>query len=870
MFFKRNGKTKTPAEAAGSNGNAKADGQSDRAQQNTSLSADAIRTSHMPAKPTPPLPADQLRRRIDPKTLGVTSTADVAPCRGPIGQERALSAIAFGADMDANDFNIFVLGPPATGKSTAVKSYLEHRTTTGGPIRDWVYVNNFEDPNRPRALALPCGEAHAFAKALIRSVDELRQTVPAVIESDEYRARRREIDDGFRAGQEEAFEALNAKAAAQNIAIMRTQMGLVMAPMHDGKVVKPEVFNTLPQEMRKAIEGKIETLQAELARILETVPKSDKERRARIAELNREIGTEAVTAALEDVRATFGSDKNVAGYLDAVATDMVANIAIFLPDSEEAEQPVKQSIDTVRHPRFRRYLANVMVSHTAIDGAATCRPPLVEELNPSYGNLVGRIEHIAQMGTLLTDFLLLKPGALHAANGGYLLIDARKVLLSPFAWEALKRAIKSREIRVESPVEALTYMSTQTLDPEPIPLDVKVVLFGERELYYLLAAGDPDFNRLFQVQADFEDTIIRSGENDQRFISLISAIVANHGLRHVSATGLARLIEEGARLAGDQTKLSVQIGRLADIVREADYWARRAGRDLIDGESVERAITEAIERVDRVRDRSHETIRRDIVMIDTTSEKVGQINGLAVLQIGAFAFGRPNRITARVRLGSGRLTDIEREAELGGALHTKGVMILWGYLSGKFAEDMPLALAATLGFEQSYGGVEGDSASSAELYALLSALSRVPIRQGLAVTGSVNQYGEVQAIGGVNEKIEGFFDICSAKGLTGEQGVLIPKANVQHLMLRSDVVEAVETGKFNVYAVATIDEGIELLTGIEAGKPDSAGRFPPGTLNARVREKLEMFAEAARAYAARREADGQARDDGAAVARPPE
>jgi len=838
MFFKRsqarNARNGSDAESSA----AKPDetGASERSGGNGALMRSGQHTALTPA---------ELRRKVDGASLGFSTTAELEAVTGPIGQERALKAIEFGASMPSNDFNVFVLGPPASGKSTAVKAYLREKAATPRAISDWVYVNNFDDQNKPRALELPCGKANRFEQAMVAMVDELRQTVPALFEDEDYQSRRKTIDDSFRSGQEEAFEALNQKAASQNIAIMRTPMGIAMAPMHEGEVVKPEVFNTLPEEMRKGIEQKIEALQQELAEILQTVPKSDKERREKLDELNREVGMQAVSSAMEDVRRRFSDISGVPAYLDAVAEDIVRNIALFLPQAEEGQQLIKQSVDTSRDPRYRRYMVNVAVANGEGD---TCAIPIVEELNPTYGNLIGRIEHIAQMGTLLTDFLLMKPGSMLRANGGYLLIDARKLLLSPFAWEALKRTIKAREIKIEQPAEATGFMSTQTIDPEPIPLDVKVILFGDRQLYYLLASHDPDFVRLFQVQADFDDTISRNTENDAAYARLIASIVKEHDLLPVDASGVARLIEQGARLADDRQKLSIEIGHLADLVREADFWARREGADIITRELVQRAVNEGIERADRIRDRSHETITRDIVMIETRGDEVGQINGLAVLQIGTFAFGKPSRITARVRLGEGRVTDIEREAKLGGALHTKGVMILWGFLSGRFAKTIPLALAATLVFEQSYGGVDGDSASSTELYALLSALADVPIHQGFAVTGSVNQFGEVQAIGGVNEKIEGFFDICKAQGLTGTQGVLIPKANVQHLMLREDVVEAASNGQFHIHSVETVDQGIEILTGVAAGARGEDGSWPEGSINARVAERLRMFAEAARAF----------------------
>ncbi|MGI9524511.1 MAG: AAA family ATPase [Hyphomicrobiaceae bacterium] len=820
MFFKRNLNT-------------------DRAALTQNSDSDSRAPQH------PPIAIEDLRRTVDPDTLAFRSTSELEPISGLIGQERALRAIEFGVGMDSHDFNIFVLGPSAAGKSTAVKAYLRRKTQEPATVFDWVYVNNFQDFNRPTAIRLPCGRAQNLAKQMIDVIDELRQTVPTAFDSEDYQTRRRQIDDGFRAGQEQAFEALNQKAQEQNIAILRTPNGIAMAPMHEGKVVKPDVFNGLPEEMRKSVEAKIATLQSELEAILETVPKSDKERREKLADLNAELAEAAVRDALVDIKSDFEAVEDVATFLEAAGHDLVRNIALFLPQPEEAQQVVRQPVDVSRDPRFRRYMINAMVANGSTD---VCALPIIEEINPTFGNLIGRVEHIAQMGALVTDFLLIKSGALHRANGGYLLIDARKLLLSPFAWEALKRALKAQELKVEPPAETagMGIASTQTLDPEPIPLDVKVILFGDRQLYYLLAANDPDFERLFKVQADFDDTIERSEQNHDAYARLIASIVAKHELKHVDATGIARLIEEGSRLADDRDKLSIEVGRLADIVREADFWATKSGRTEVGSEDIARAIEERTQRSDRMRDRAQESIDRDIVLIATDGGKVGQINGLSVLQLGHFAFGRPSRITARVRMGQGRVVDIEREVKLGGPLHSKGVMILWGFLAGRFAQDVQLALAASLVFEQSYGGVDGDSASSTELYALLSALSNVPIKQGLAVTGSVNQWGDVQAIGGVNEKIEGFFDVCSARGLTGQQGVLIPVANVQHLMLRPDVVAAVDAGRFAIYGVSTIDQGIEILTGVLAGERGEDGAFPHGTIYRKVEDTLKAFAECAR------------------------
>jgi lon-related putative ATP-dependent protease len=795
-----------------------------------------------------PLEASELRRVVDPAKLGFKTTDELEPASGLIGQDRALKAIQFGANIKSYDFNIFVLGPAASGKTTAVKAHLGPKAAEAPTPTDWVYIYNFENPNRPKALQLPHGRGKALARGMVATLDELRSVLPARFESEDYQVRRRAIDEQFRSGQEEALEALNNKAQGQNIAILRTPTGFTMAPMHEGKVVKPEVFNALPETMRKDVETKIEALQKELAAILEQMPKADKERRAQLSELNEDVAKHAVDEALDDLLASFSDVPAALDYVRTAGRDLIHNVALFLSTGEEENALVKRPLDTAHDARFRRYMVNVMVSNG--DGAPA-GAPVVEELNPTHGNLIGRVEHIAQMGTLVTDFLLIKPGALHRANGGYLLLDVRKVLLSPFAWEALKRAIKTREIRVEALGEAsgFSMISTQTLDPEPIPLDVRVVLFGDRELYYMLSAADPDFWRLFKVQADFDDSITRSTENDHAYARLIASIVKEHALKPFDATGVARLIDEGARLADDREKLSIEIGRIADIAREADYWSGEARRKVTTRQDVARAIEEQIQRSDRLRDRAQETIARGVVLLDTEGAQVGQINGLSVLQLGSFAFGRPSRITARVRLGSGRVTDIEREVKLGGPLHSKGVMILWGFLAGRYALDVPLALAATLVFEQSYGGVDGDSASAAELLALLSALSEQPIKQSLAVTGSVNQWGEVQAIGGVNEKIEGFFDICKARGLNEQQGVLIPKSNVQHLMLREDVVEAARHRQFAIYPVASVDEAIEILTGIKAGERGSDGRFPAGTVNRLVEDKLKTFAERGRGFA---------------------
>ncbi|HSM42077.1 MAG TPA: ATP-binding protein [Afifellaceae bacterium] len=807
-----------------------------------------------------PLEPESLRRHCAPTSLGFETTAGIRPAELLIGQSRALDALSFGTAIRRRGYNLFVIGGPGFGRHRAVRQFLEERAATEERPDEWVYVNNFRTSRNPRALRLPPGTAMRFKKAMGDLIDDLKTVIPSLFETEDYRNRLRAITEESGKQNEEAFENLNEKAEKQGIAILRTPMGFALAPVRDGNVIKPEAFNALDKSERERIEGVIEELQKELEKVLRTIPAIEKARRDRIRELNAELASSAVGTAVAGISAQFQGIEPVLDYLGEVESDLVENVALFLREGA-AEMPAPEGIQATAgpdlgEPQYRRYGVNVVVADDDSGGA-----PVVSEEHPTLGNLVGRIEHLSQMGTLVTDFLLIKPGALHRANGGYIVLDARKIIGEPFAWEALKRTLRGDAIRIESAAEQFGFVTTVTLDPEPIPLDVKVVLIGERFLYDLLVHLDPDFADLFKVEADFEDRWERTGDNEQNTARLFASIIANEGLRPLDASGAALMIEESARLAEDAERLSLQVGQLADRLREADFWAGEAGRDAIGAEDVERATRERIRRKDRLRERVYEMIERETVLIDTDGEAVGQVNGLSVTGLGGFMFGRPSRITARVRMGSGKLIDIEREVELGGPLHSKGVMILASYLQANFALDEPVSLWASLVFEQSYGGVDGDSASSAELYALLSALSDAPIRQSLAVTGSVNQLGHVQAIGGVNEKIEGFFDICKSRGLTGSQGVLIPAANVKHLMLRADVVEAASDGKFHVYPVGTIDEGIALLTGRPAGERGPDGGFPPDTINGMVDARLRLYAEKRRAFGIREgggSADGNA------------
>jgi lon-related putative ATP-dependent protease len=798
--------------------------------------------------PVKRLEATALYQRCDPGQFTFATTADLPDLTEMIGQTRAVEAVRFGIGIRHDGFNLFALGPEGIGKYTLVHHYIERQAATQPSSADWCYVNNFAEAYKPCALRLPPGGGVALRRDMERLVEELRTAIPATFESENYRTRRQEIEEEFRERQEKALADIQRSAQERGLALIRTPMGLAFAPMRGGQVINPEDFQKLPPEEQERVQADVAMLQEELQKSLGQLPQWDRERRAKVKDLDQDIAKYAVGHLIEELRRKYTDQPEVVEYLRRVQQDVMEHLDEFrgvteAPPAMPAEGGPPRLAAPTGTPFFRRYRVNVLVDHSGATGA-----PVIYEDHPTVQNLLGRIEHMAQMGALVTDFHLIKPGALHRANGGYLILEARKVLLQPFAWEELKRALSSQEIRIEVLGQTLSLVNTVSLEPEPIPLDVKVVLLGERLLYYTLAQLDPDFGELFKVAADFEDQMDRTSENHLLYARMIATMARQEGLRPLDRQAVARVIERSARLAGDAERLSTHVRSIADLLREADYWAGEAQRHVVTAADVQRAIDAQIYRSDRVRERIQEEIQRGTILIDTHGAKVGQVNGLSVLMLGQFAFGRPSRITARVRLGRGEVVDIEREVALAGPIHSKGVLILSSYLGARYASDRPLSLSASLVFEQSYSGVEGDSASSAELYALLSALAELPIQQGLAVTGSVNQYGQVQAIGGVNEKIEGFFDICRAQGFTGAQGVLIPAANVKHLMLRQDIVDAVAAGRFQVYPVETVDQGIELLTGVSAGERGEAGEFPAGSVNQRVEARLRALSEKRQAF----------------------
>lgn len=793
--------------------------------------------------PVSPLPPDVLYRRAEPALFDFQTTEDLPDFPNFIGQDRAIKAVEFGVSMNRQGYNLFAFGPSGTGKHSLVHRHVQEKAAREPTPSDWCYINNFEQPYRPHALRLPPGKGKILRADMERLIEDLRNALSSAFENEEYQTRRQSLELEFQERQQESLQALQESARERGLTLLRTPAGFAFAPLKDGNVVPPEEFEKLPSEEQERIKKEVQSLQEQLQKLLSQAPRWEREFRLRQRELEQEVASVVLVNLMEDLYQKYGDLPDVIAFLQAVQKDVNEHISDFLSTEARAEGAAERPAPPIlpdgssASPLLRRYRVNVLVDASEYTGA-----PVIYESNPSYLNLVGRVEHMAHMGALITDFTLIKPGVLHRANGGYLILDALKVLTSPYAWEGLKRALQFRQIRIESPVQMLNMTSTVSLEPEPIPLDIKVALLGEPILYYQLAQLDPDFNELFKVGADFDDEFERTPTTQQLYAQVLATLTRREQLRPFDKNAIVRIIEHSARMAGDAERLSIRMQQIVDLMEEADHWAGQSQAPVVTAGHIQQAIDAQIYRSDRVREKLREEVLRRTLMIDTESEVVGQINGLSVLQVGNFTFGHPSRITATSRMGDGEVVNIEREVEMSGPIHSKGVLILSSFLGARYASDKPLSLSASLVFEQSYSGVDGDSASSTELYALLSAIAQAPLKQSLAVTGSVDQHGDVQAIGGVNEKIEGFFDICQARGLTGEHGVLIPAANVKHLMLRQDIVEACAAGKFHIYPITTIDEGVELLTGIPAGERNKRGAYPKGSINQRVETRLRYLA----------------------------
>ena len=799
------------------------------------------------------LSSEKARKACDPQSLGFKTTGELQPQEGIIGQSRAVQALQFGLDIPERGFNVYVAGIPGTGRTTAVQSFLEERAKHQPAPADWCYVNNFQDPYRPKALQLPSGRGRELRRDVKAFVEQAQHDIQQAFDSDEYRDRREQVQAELEQVQQRLMEQTRDHAQQAGFFLQLTPMGMILVPVKDGKPMDQQEFLALDEATRKEFEKRREAFQGEFKDTIREIHGLEKSRKERVELLDREVALYAVNLLMEDLLEKYRELPEVVAFLQAVQEDILEHLDLFRSKPEQGggpQMPWKEEVP------LHQYEVNVVVDNGELYGA-----PVVIEHNPTYHDLFGRIEKEAQFGALHTDFTLIRGGSILRANGGYLVLPVEEMLRNPFVWEGLKRAVRNGQVDIEELGERLGFISTRGLQPESIPLDVKVVLIGSPMLYHLLYQWDGDFNELFKVKADFDTRMDRTQENVEQYLASICRMCNKEELKPLDRAAATKVIEHSSRLAEDQDKLSTHFAEIADLIREANFWAKKDGDSFVEAGHVQKAIEAKIYRSNLIQERIQEMIHQGTLMIDTEGEEVGRINGLAVLSLGDYAFGRPNRITASIGLGKGGIVDIEREAKLGGPTHTKGVLILSGYLMQQYAQDKPLSLSARLVFEQSYEGVEGDSASSTELYSLLSALAELPVRQGIAVTGSVNQQGEVQAIGGVNEKIEGFFEVCKARDLTGEQGVMIPQSNARNLMLKEEVVEAIEKGQFHIWPVRTIDEGIEVLTGVPAGRRDEERKFPENSVHGRVDKKLCELAECMKKAEQNGAAEDQKRED---------
>jgi lon-related putative ATP-dependent protease len=785
------------------------------------------------------LSPQRLKRGVDPAQFDFVSTEEVEPLVGTIGQARALDALEYGLEVAMRGCNLFVAGVSGSGRLSTVLDYLGGHSAAMAVPDDWVYVDNFANPDRPTAIRLPAGRGYELAGAMAGFVDAARREIRRAFESEEYDRRQRESLAEITQRRQSLEEELTRFAAERSLALRMSVTGMASMPLVDGKPITREQFEQLPEERREAITSATAEVQERTSSYLHRTRQLEKEAARRLAELEREVALFATEPLFHELEERYGDQPEVVAYLNDVKIDVLEHLDDFR-EPDEGGLPFAPGARQRDHARFH---VNVFVDNAAAAGA-----PVVVERNPTYYNLLGRIEYRATFGAMVTDFREIKAGALHRANGGFLVLDLLDVLRHPFAWEALKRALRSAETRIENLAEEFSPVPSASLRPGPIPLDVKVVLLGSPLHYHLLYRLDEDFRELFKVKADFALELDWTSEHERNYAAFVSRCVRENELRHFDRAAVAKVIEHSGRLCESQRKLSTRLLEISDLVGEASFWAGKLGHALVEPGDVELAIRKQEYRSSLLEERVQELISDGTIVIETSGERVGQVNGISILDLGDYSFGRPCRVSARVSLGQEGIESIDRNIELSGPIHSKGFMILSGYLAANYAQEWPLAVSATLTFEQSYDEIEGDSASSTELYALLSALSGLPLQQGIAVTGSVDQRGEVQAVGGVTRKIEGFFATCKAQGLTGHQGVIVPAANVHNLMLDDEVVEAVRKEQFHLWAVRTVDEGIELLTGCPAGRREADGSYPATTVHGRVAARLSEYADRLRAW----------------------
>ncbi len=790
------------------------------------------------------LPVEKLRNICDANFMHCESTKDLVPISEIIGQERAVRALKFGLGIRNHGFNMYVAGYPGTGRKTAVKSFVEAQAKTQSVPSDWCYVNNFSNQYEPKAIQLPPGKGKEFREDMKSFIENVKTALPKAFESEDYIARREATLRGLENKRKELIDALNAKAQSEGFVIQTTPVGLLLIPVLDGKPLSEEEILALPQKMKDKLAEKREKLEKEFTNTMRQLIDMERQIHDALKKLNKEVALYALGSQMQNLLEKYQATPEVPVFLKAVENDILDNLAQFAKrGGGEAQPQLPFAMPWMKEEPYKKYEVNVVIDNSETKGA-----PVVVETNPTYHNLLGRTEKEAQFGALTTDFSMIRGGSIHKANGGYLIIPVEDLLRNPFSYDGLKRDLRDGNIAIEEPEERYGFLSVKTLKPQPIPLTAKVILIGDPNIYQMMFSLDPDFRELFKIKAEFDTTMPRTDEKVRQYGAFVCGLCEKEHLKHLDGGGLAKLIEYSSRIIEDQYKLSTQFSHIADVVREANFYAEQDKSEFVTADHVKRAIEEKIYRSKLVQEKIQEMIARGFFLIDTHEQTVGQVNGLSVMGLGDFAFGMPSRVTASIGLGREGVIDIEREAKMGGPIHTKGVLILSGYINDKYARDKPLSLSARLVFEQNYEGVEGDSASSTELYSILSSLSDLPIKQNLAVTGSVNQKGEVQAIGGVNEKIEGFFEVCKAKGLTSEQGVMIPESNVQNLMLKEEVLDAVKAGQFSIYSVKSIDEGIEVLTGTKAGQRRADGTYEEGTVNFLVDKQLREMADKLKEY----------------------
>ena len=784
-----------------------------------------------PAGPAPfELPADQLSRICPPDTLPFATTDELPDLQNIIGQPRAFRALELGSEVGGIGYNIFVLGIPDSGRTTLTRDYLRRKAATRPTPEDWCYVNNFENPRQPHALRLPAGLANELRKAMQSLVAECKLNIPRVFSSEEYTHERDRLINVMKEKQESELAQLEEYVNRYNFLLIKTPYGLFLGPGINGKPLKQEDFEKLTDEQKEKLRQLQEKLSEYMEKVLAQLRKIEQTTNEEIQDLDLRTGLFIIRPLIDERKEKFAGIQSVQMFLDQVQEDLTHNLDRFRPEVNNEQNPFEERAWT------NRYDVNVLVDQTNSHGA-----PVIIENQPTYHNLVGSIEHDIFLGASYTDFSQIRPGALHRANGGYLILPARDVLINPYAWEGLKRVLRDGEIRMLEMGSQMGLVSAATLEPDPIPLEVKVILVGTPLLYYMLRDYDEDFAKLFKVRAEFATEMERNPQSESDYALYVRSVIGENKLPPFDRTAVARIIEHGSRMVEDQAKLSTQFGIIADLICESAYWGRKNSLACIDAAAVQKALDERTYRSNLIEERIQEMIRENTLIVDVTGAAVGQVNALSVSSLGDYQFGRPNRVTASVYAGQEGVTDIERQARLGGPIHTKGVLIISGFLGERYGQNHPLSLTASLTFEQSYDEIEGDSASAAELVALLSAIANIPIDQSKAITGSINQHGQIQAIGGVNEKIEGFFETCRQKGLTGQQGVIIPSANRRNLMLNNQVREAVSQGTFHIWPVKTIDEAVGLLTGCEFGQLQSDGAYPKGTFNQAVVSRMEAF-----------------------------